>query len=116
MGRHRRTAPDFRDTPVYRAEPAPADGGHRRPRRRKHHPVRTGLLASSAAMAVGAIGVSAGLLPSPDGSGGFSYHDGGQIQAGDVADNGTSTQGATAPITQEHTSAPPANRGQSRSS
>ena len=34
--------------------------GHRG--RRKHHPVRTGLLASSAAMAVGAVAASSGLL------------------------------------------------------
>lgn len=48
--------------------------------------MRTGLLASSAALAVGAIGVSSGLLPSPDGSGGISYHDNGpgQIQAAGI--------------------------------
>ncbi len=52
MGRHSRHA----------VPPAPpqAPGGHRGTRR--HHPVRTGLLASSAAMAVGAVATSSGML------------------------------------------------------
>jgi len=52
MGRHSRHAQP--------AAPQPGPRGHRG--RRKHHPVRTGLLASSAAMAAGAVAVSSGLL------------------------------------------------------
>jgi uncharacterized protein YkwD len=52
MGRHSRHAQP--------AAPQPGPRGHRG--RRKHHPVRTGLLASSAAMAVGAVAASSGLL------------------------------------------------------
>jgi uncharacterized protein YkwD len=52
MGRHSR-----------HAQPAAPETGPRSHRgRRKHHPVRTGLLASSAAMAVGAVAASSGLL------------------------------------------------------
>ncbi|NUK87814.1 CAP domain-containing protein, partial [Streptomyces lunaelactis] len=65
MGRHRRSA----------AEPAAADyadgstGRHRGGARRKKRgrvPVRTGLLGASAAMAVGAVAVTTGLLPGGD--------------------------------------------------
>jgi uncharacterized protein YkwD len=52
MGRHSRHAQP--------AAPQPGPRGHRG--RRKHHPVRTGLLASSAVMAVGAVAASSGLL------------------------------------------------------
>jgi uncharacterized protein YkwD len=45
---------------VQPAAPQPGPRGHRG--RRKHHPVRTGLLASSAVMAVGAVAASSGLL------------------------------------------------------
>ncbi|MFG2718092.1 CAP domain-containing protein [Streptomyces sp. NPDC048416] len=79
MGRHRRSA----------AEPAPADftagtdgrsrGGARR-KKRLIVPVRTGLLGVSAAVAVGAVAVSSGLLP-----GGGTYKVGGDISAGGQA-------------------------------
>ncbi|WP_232792528.1 hypothetical protein [Actinacidiphila yeochonensis] len=52
MGRHSRHA----QPPA----PQPAPRGHRG--RRRHHPIRTGLLASSAALTVGAVAVSSGLL------------------------------------------------------
>jgi uncharacterized protein YkwD len=52
MGRHSRHGQP--------AAPQPGPRSHRG--RRKHHPVRTGLLASSAAMAVGAVAASSGLL------------------------------------------------------
>ncbi|WP_333767383.1 CAP domain-containing protein [Streptomyces sp. IBSBF 2435] len=52
MGRHSRQAQP--------AAPQPGPHGHRG--RRKHHPVRTGLLATSAVMAVGAVAASSGLL------------------------------------------------------
>lgn len=52
MGRHSRHAQPAA------AQPGPT--GHRG--RRRHHPVRTGLLATSAAMAVGAVAASSGLL------------------------------------------------------
>jgi uncharacterized protein YkwD len=70
MGRHSRTAPE----PVVIRR-----SGHRkvRARRRKRHPVRVSLMASSAALAVGAVGVSAGLFPEPNGSGGFAFRDAG---------------------------------------
>jgi uncharacterized protein YkwD len=52
MGRHSRHAqPD-----------APPPGSHSHRGRRRHHPLRTGLLTTSAAMAVGAVAVSSGLL------------------------------------------------------
>lgn len=52
MGRHSRHAQP--------AAPQPGPSGHRG--RRRHHPIRTGLVASSAAMAVGAVAASSGLL------------------------------------------------------
>lgn len=52
MGRHSRHAQP--------AAPQPGPRSHRG--RRRHHPLRTGLLASSAAMAVGAVAASSGLL------------------------------------------------------
>ncbi|WP_225846462.1 CAP domain-containing protein [Streptomyces sp. HPF1205] len=58
MGRHSRHA--------QAAAPQPGPRGHRG--RRKHHPIRTGLLASSAAMAVGAVAASSGLLSGVGGS------------------------------------------------
>jgi uncharacterized protein YkwD len=73
MGRHSRHAQP--------AAPQPGPRGHRG--RRKHHPVRTGLLASSAAMAVSAVAASSGLLsgvtgqlPHRDGEGGDAQADG----------------------------------------
>ncbi|SDP04138.1 CAP domain-containing protein [Actinacidiphila guanduensis] len=52
MGRHSRHAEP--------AAPQPGPTSHRG--RRRHHPVRTGLLASSAALTVGAVAASSGLL------------------------------------------------------
>ncbi|MFD3454232.1 CAP domain-containing protein [Streptomyces sp. NPDC058691] len=109
MGRHSRNA--FEPAPV--AE-APRPRGHRsNARRRKSNPVRTGLLASSAALAVGAIGVSSGLLPSPDGSGGISYHDNGpgQIQAAGVPNSSSPQDVGTIPADRP---SEPASRGDAR--
>jgi uncharacterized protein YkwD len=65
MGRHSR-----------HAQPAVPQQGPRSHRgRRKHHPVRTGMLASSAAMAAGAVAVSSGLLSGV--TGGLPYGNGG---------------------------------------
>ena len=84
-------------------------------RKRRRHPVRTGLLATSAAMAVGAIAVSAGLLPSPDGSGGYSFTGGsGTVQAGSQAEN-TGVQGGTSAEPTDRASEP-ASRGNTRPS
>ncbi|MEU6344964.1 CAP domain-containing protein [Streptomyces sp. NPDC046977] len=109
MGRHSRNA--FEPAPV--AE-APRPRGHRsNARRRKGNPVRTGLLASSAALAVGAIGVSSGLLPSPDGSGGISYHDNGpgQIQAAGLPNSSSPQDLGTVPADRP---SQPASRGDAR--
>ncbi|MDX3097322.1 CAP domain-containing protein [Streptomyces sp. ME01-24h] len=103
MGRHSRNAAEPTPFPQ-----APRHRGQRsRDRRRKQNPVRTGLLASSAALAVGAIGVSSGLLPSPDGSGGFAYHDDapGRVQAAGLP-NTASPQGLGALPADRDTSAP----------
>lgn len=85
-------------------------------KRRRHHPVRTGLLATSAAMAVGAIAVSAGLLPTPNGSGGYTFpgSNAGQVQAGGQAEN-TGVQGSSSPTPTDRASTP-ASRGNDRSS
>jgi uncharacterized protein YkwD len=85
-------------------------------RRRRNNPVRTGLLATSAAMAVGAIAVSAGLLPSPNGSGGFSFTGSGTgtVQAGSQSEN-TGVQGGESPAPTDRASTP-ASRGDSRPS
>ncbi|WP_328916453.1 MULTISPECIES: CAP domain-containing protein [unclassified Streptomyces] len=80
MGRHGRHAQP--------AAPQPGPASHRG--RRKHHPVRTGLLASSAAMAVGAVAVSSGLLSTV--TGGLSYQDGdglGTQAGGPAPDSGS---------------------------
>lgn len=60
MGRHSRNATEA-------VAPTRDRRGHRGPRRR-HSAVRTGLLASSAALAVGAVAMSSGLLPSLNGA------------------------------------------------
>ncbi|MCM2425899.1 CAP domain-containing protein [Streptomyces sp. RKAG337] len=59
MGRHSRNATEA-------VAPTRSRRGHRGPRRR-HSAVRTGLLASSAALAVGAVAMSSGLLSSLNG-------------------------------------------------
>ncbi|QMV21597.1 CAP domain-containing protein [Streptomyces sp. SCUT-3] len=64
MGSHRRTAPV--------PEPAATPRG-RRAARRRGSPVRTGLLASSAALAAGAVGMASGLIPAPGGEPGFGH-------------------------------------------
>ncbi|GAB2615928.1 hypothetical protein GCM10027168_55510 [Streptomyces capparidis] len=63
MGRHsrNRVAPAPREASAARA----VAGRHRGSRRRRHSTVRTGLLASSAALAVGAVAMGAGVLPGP---------------------------------------------------
>lgn len=102
MGRHSRTAPE----PI-----VVRHSGHRKvlnARRRKRRPVRTVLLTSAAALAVGAVGVSVGLLPVPNGSGGFSYRDAGatrQAQAGSGA-QGPSQGGVAVPPGSARTTAP----------
>ncbi|MFF3560207.1 CAP domain-containing protein [Streptomyces sp. NPDC002574] len=75
--------------------------------------MRTGLLASSAALAVGAIGVSSGLLPSPDGSGSISYHDNGpgQIQAAGIPNSSSPQDLGTVPADRP---SQPASRGDAR--
>ncbi|MFJ2635535.1 CAP domain-containing protein [Streptomyces sp. NPDC087422] len=76
MGRHSR-----------HAQPAAPETGPRSHRgRRKHHPVRTGLLATSAAMAVGAVAASSGMLSGL--TAGLDYHQGdaGHTQADGPAD------------------------------
>jgi uncharacterized protein YkwD len=68
MGRHRRVIPSPA-TPAHPPEPPTASrhGRHRGVSRRPA-PVRTGLLGASAALAVGAVAVSSGLVPGPGGT------------------------------------------------
>lgn len=74
MGRHSRHAQP--------AAPQPDPRGHRA--RRKHHPVRAGLLTTSAVMAVGAVAASSGLLSGV--TGGLASDGGGdKAQAGGPA-------------------------------
>ena len=79
MGRHSRHAQP--------AAPQPGPHGHRGPRR--HHPVRTGLLASSAAMAVGAVAASSGLLSGVSGGLDRITGDGTATQADGPAPSGS---------------------------
>jgi uncharacterized protein YkwD len=93
MGRHSRHAVP--------AAPQPGPRSHRG--RRKHHPVRTGLLASSAAMAVGAVAVSSGLLSGL--TDGLTYGDGGT--SGTQADGaGPSQPGSDIPSALGGTTSP----------
>lgn len=86
MGRHSRQV-----QPAAPPQPA-APRSHRG--RRRHHPVRTGLLATSAAMAVGAVAASSGLLSGV--TGGFGPDDGtGSTQAD--GPTGPSQDGSDAP-------------------
>ncbi|SHM69690.1 CAP domain-containing protein [Actinacidiphila paucisporea] len=78
MGRHSRQAQP--------AASQPGPRGHRG--RRKHHPVRTGLLTTSAVMAVGAVAASSGLLSGV--TGGLTYGGGGKDQ--------TQADGPTGPV------------------
>ncbi|WP_335981601.1 CAP domain-containing protein [Streptomyces sp. CA2R106] len=79
MGRHSRHAEP--------AAPQPGPRSHRGPRR--HHPVRTGLLASSAALAVGAVAASSGLLADLDGELRHLDGDGASTQADGTGPTGT---------------------------
>lgn len=74
MGRHRRATPDAPEPVVqdtrgaYGAPGAPDGARHRRShRKRRNTPVRTGLLGASAAVAMGTVAVSSGLIPGPGG-------------------------------------------------
>jgi uncharacterized protein YkwD len=85
MGRHSRQAQPA--APPQQQPVAPR--GHRG--RRRHHPARVGLLATSAAVAVGAFAASSGLF---SGVGGFAHDDGksstrADAPAGPVLDNGS---------------------------
>ncbi|MFV5995376.1 CAP domain-containing protein [Streptomyces sp. NPDC056231] len=99
MGRHRRSAAgpvagSAADTPaVVKAR------AHRR--KRSGMPVRTGLIGVSAAMAVGAVAVASGLLPS-----GGTYH----VTGGAAADQ-VRSQGAPDLLTQGGSTTAPADRG-----
>ncbi|MFF7156499.1 CAP domain-containing protein [Streptomyces sp. NPDC008139] len=76
MGRHSR-----------HAQPAAPETGPRSHRgRRKHHPVRTGLLATSAAMAVGAVAASSGMLSGLTSGLDYRQGDAGHTQADGPAD------------------------------
>ncbi|MFF7197672.1 CAP domain-containing protein [Streptomyces sp. NPDC088197] len=76
MGRHSR-----------HAQPAAPETGPRSHRgRRKHHPVRTGLLATSAAMAVGAVAASSGMLSGLTAGLDYRQGDAGHTQADGPAD------------------------------
>ncbi|MDJ0341703.1 CAP domain-containing protein [Streptomyces sp. H10-C2] len=107
MGRHSRTV----------AETATPQRGHRG-RRRPHSPVRTGLLASSAALAVGAVAMSSGLLPSLNGpSGGLGQRDNAASRTQTDGSSGPSVTDAGSPTPQTggRTTAP-TSRGGTRSS
>lgn len=93
MGRHSRHAQPAAPEPG-----SPRRPGHRA--RRRHHPVRTGLLASSAALAVGAVAASSGLLSAISGvPGGLSYRDDGDsTQAGGPASPTTTGSDAPSPL------------------
>lgn len=95
MGRHSRQA-----QPAAPQQPA-APLSHRG--RRRHHPVRTGLLATSAAMAVGAVAASSGLLSGLPG--GFGTDDGDGTTRAD-APVGPAPDGADRPSPQSGTGTP----------
>lgn len=95
MGRHSRTAQPAA------SQHGPGPVSHRG--RRRHHPVRTGLLATSAAMAVGAVAASSGLLS--DVSRGLGAGGGTGAQA-DGPDAGARQDGSDAPSTLGGTTTP----------
>ncbi|MEV0280606.1 CAP domain-containing protein [Streptomyces sp. NPDC050610] len=107
MGRHGRpTSPPAATAPPSAADPAA--GRHREGRRgraRAKAPVRTGLLSASAAMAIGAVAVTSGLLPGGENFG-FGGHDG---PSGDVRADGSPDGGSLGSTNSE--SASPAGRG-----
>ncbi|MGW2341014.1 CAP domain-containing protein [Streptomyces sp. NPDC001661] len=102
MGRHRRSAAgrphasDFaQGYAEYPPPPSPPSGpaaSHHRKKKRDGVPLRTGLLGASAAVAMGAVAVTTGLIP---GSGGFTFGggDGSRVQAADSPD--VTAQGGT---------------------
>jgi uncharacterized protein YkwD len=113
MGRHSRTAPQ---PMVMVAEQGRRGTTGTVSRRKRRKPVKTGLMATGAAVAVSAVAVSAGLLPTPNGSGGFSFQDDGSIsqaQAGNATS--ASPTGGSDLSPQERTSAP-ASQGEAPSS
>lgn len=94
MGRHSRSV-----QPAAPASAAPRS--HRA--RRKHHPVRTGFLATSAAMAVGAVAASSGMLSGITGTLG---HDDGSGTAQADAPLGAEPGGSDSPSPQGATRTP----------
>ncbi|MFD7295025.1 CAP domain-containing protein [Streptomyces sp. NPDC059897] len=100
MGRHRRSAAGrphasdfaqgYAEYPPPPSPPAPAGAPHHR-KKRDGVPLRTGLLGASAAVAMGAVAVTTGLIP---GGGGFTFGgDGSRVQAADSPD--VTAQGGT---------------------
>ncbi|MFZ3567921.1 CAP domain-containing protein [Streptomyces sp. BH097] len=100
MGRHRRSAAGrphasdfaqgYAEYPPPPSPPAPAGASHHR-KKRDGVPLRTGLLGASAAVAMGAVAVTTGLIP---GGGGFTFGgDGSKVQAADSPD--VTAQGGT---------------------
>ncbi|CAG7609229.1 CAP domain-containing protein [Actinacidiphila bryophytorum] len=96
MGRHSR-----------QAQPAASQPGpHSHRGRRRHHPVRTGLLTTSAVMAVGAVAASSGLLSGV--TGGLTYDGGGRGGAQADGPSGPAQTGSDLPSPQgtSHTAIP----------
>lgn len=104
MGRHRRSAA----APAAEQSAESAAGQNRGARRRKRSgiPVRTGLLGVSAALAVGAVAVTSGLLP-----GGDTYH----VSGGPAADQ-VRSEGAPDLLTQGGSTTAPAGRASASAS
>ncbi|MFK0290985.1 CAP domain-containing protein [Streptomyces sp. NPDC090442] len=101
MGRHRRSAPHaleaVRTGPVDGSAGAPAGRRGHRAAPRRSTPVRTGLLGASAAVAMGAVAVTSGLVP---GGGRFEVSGGGRpdrIRADAPSDAEPQQSGAAAP-------------------
>jgi len=113
MGRHSRTAPQ----PMVMV----VEQGRRGTRgtvnsRKKRKPLKTGLIATGAAVAVGAVAVSAGLLPTPNGSGGFSFQDDGSISQAQAGNATSVSPTAGSDLTPQERTSAPASRGDARSS
>ncbi|MFJ5778111.1 CAP domain-containing protein [Streptomyces sp. NPDC093094] len=106
------------DNPVYQFEDEAARRAavsHRRPKKTMVTPVRTGLLGVSAAVAIGAVAVAAGVLP-----GGENYRLGGgsdNVQSADSPSNVETQQGGTSGTATEEESREPGStsRGSQRS-
>ncbi|MFH8984609.1 CAP domain-containing protein [Streptomyces varsoviensis] len=117
MGRHGRPTPPPAATAPPSA-PEPASGRHReggRGRARAKAPVRTGLLGASAALAIGAVAVTSGLLP---GGGKFDLggHDGpsGEVRADGPPDSGSPEAGSSESASPADRGPTPASRGGER--